>query len=76
VSILFEANRTRTDRNTGSGAILRDGRAEMVSMHASDSGQPKAQAYTPEGILVILIALYLERIKPKLILIQMVLGRD
>jgi hypothetical protein len=48
----------------------------MVSVHASDGGGPKAQANTPEGILVVLRALYLERIKPKLTMIQMVLGGD
>jgi hypothetical protein len=48
----------------------------MVSVHASDGGGPKAQANTPEGILVVLRALYLERIKPKLTLIQMVLGAN
>jgi hypothetical protein len=48
----------------------------MVSVYASDGGRPKAQEKTPEGILVVLRALYLERIKPKLTLIQMVLGGD
>jgi hypothetical protein len=80
VSILFEANRTRTDRDTdgfGSGTILRDGGADMVSVHASEGAPPEAQAHTSEGILFILRAVYLEKIEPKLTSIQTVwVGTD
>jgi hypothetical protein len=56
------------------GPIQHDVGTDMVSVHAFNRGGSKAQAHPPEGIVRVRLAFYLERIEPKLTLIQIVLG--